>query len=81
MRGSLYNVTSYLAGWPHVPSGGLCPGGSVSRGVCVQGVSVKGVCVQEVSVEGGLCLGVPPDKDPPYGEERAYASYWNAFLF
>ena len=23
-KGSLYNVTSCLAAWPHVPSGGLC---------------------------------------------------------
>ena len=31
---------------------------------------------ESLSKEEGLCQGYPP-----YGKERAYASYWNAFLF
>ena len=47
-------------------SGGLCPGGSLSRGLYPRGVSVQGVSIQGglcprgslskgVSVQGGLC--------------------------
>ena len=36
----MYDVTSCLAAWSHVPSGGLCPGGSLSRGLYREGVSV-----------------------------------------
>ena len=61
-RGYLYDVTSYLAAWSHVPSGegvsipgplfllgSLCVGRSLSTS---QGVSVQvGLCL------GGLCPG------------------------
>ena len=40
--GALYDVTSCLAAWSHVPSRGLCLDGSLSGGVCGEGVSVKG---------------------------------------
>ena len=50
------------------PSGGLCPGVSLSRGVSVQGglclggvgpggLCPGGLCVGRVSVQGGLCPG------------------------
>ena len=70
--GSLYDVTSCLAAWSHVPSrvsvsgsmflpGGLCPGG-----VSVQ----RSFCPGEVSVPGGLCQGDPPDRDPHLVKSR-----------
>ena len=35
-RGPLYDVTSCLVAWSHVPSGGLCPWSHVpSRGLCL----------------------------------------------
>ena len=37
-RGSVYDATSCLAVWSHVPSGGLCQGGVPVKGE----VSVKG---------------------------------------
>ena len=43
--------------------GGLCPSmhhRSYDKGVSIQGVSVR----------GGLCQGDPPDRDPPYSNER-----------
>ena len=61
--------------------GVFCPGGqslskgssSLSRGVSVQGGSLsRGSLVPGglVSVREGLCPGGPPDRDPPYGNER-----------
>ena len=56
--------------------GGLCPGWSLSRGSLSRGVSVQ----VEVSVQGWVSVqgvsvremsGKSPDRDPPYGEERA----------
>ena len=65
--GSLYDVTSCLAAWCHVPSRGvsvldsLCPGG-LCLGVCVQGSLCPGVSVwgfwPEVSVWGSLSRGL-----------------------
>ena len=62
----VYDVTSCLVVWPHVPPGGegfLCQEGvSVKRGLCQEGVSVM--------------------NPPPYVVVSGrYASYWNAFLF
>ena len=65
--GGLYDVTSCLAVWSHVPSGGLClwshvpPGGGVflsRRGGLSGGASVR---------------ETPLDRDPPpvYGKELA----------
>ena len=59
---SLYDVTSYLAAWSHVPSGGLSPWSHVPSGVSVKGVSVQGIPVWGslsggISVQGSLCLG------------------------
>ena len=59
-RGSLYDVTSCLAAWFHVPSGGslflvpysywgLCQGGLCQGGLCL------GSLCRRVSVQGGLC--------------------------
>ena len=65
--GSLYDVTSCLAAWSHIPSGGSLSRGSLS-GVSVQGGSLSGVSVgggslsREDLCRGGLCPG-----DPPYG--------------
>ena len=64
-RGSLYDVTSCLVAWPHVPSRG-----SLSRGDSAGGVSVQGVL-----------SGRPPRQRPPHmGKSGRYTSYWNAFL-
>ena len=86
-RGSLYDVTSCLADWSHVPSGvpmSLVPcsfGGSLSLVPC----SLQG--------GGGLSRGIslteppPPQTGPPWTEpprmvkSRQEASYWNASLF
>ena len=57
-----------MQGGVSVQGGGLCPGrGSLSR----EGVSVWGVSVQGVSVQGVSIWEIPPDRDPPYGNERA----------
>ena len=63
-RGSLYDVTSYLAAWSHVPSGegvsipgplfllgNLCVGRSLSRGSLSRWASVQGRSLSR----GGLC--------------------------
>ena len=46
--------------------GGLCLGGSWSRGSLSRRISVW-----EVSVWGRSVREIPPDRDPPYGNERA----------
>ena len=58
----MYCVTSCLAAWFHVPSGGLHLGGSLSRKslsgkslswwISVQGVSVWGISVQWSLMDG-----------------------------
>ena len=60
--GSLYNVTSCLAAWSHVFSGGslsLVPcsfqGVSVQEGLCPMGISVKGSLCRRGLCLGGLC--------------------------
>ena len=64
-RGSLYDVTSCLAAWSHVPSGGLClwfhvpSGGSLSRG----GSPWQRLPWTETPLNR--------DHSPPYGKERA----------
>ena len=60
---SLYDITSCLAAWSHVPSGCSLSGGSC-LGVSVQGVSVKGVSVSGGSLSRwisvkGVCVGRP----------------------
>ena len=60
-RGPLFDVTSCLSAWSHVPLGGLCQGGSASRGTSVHLVSVWGslsraVSLQLVSVQGGVSV-------------------------
>ena len=61
VQGGVFDATSCLAAWSHVPSrGGLCPwshvpsGGSLSWGISVQGGLCQGVSAQEWS----LCPGV-----------------------
>ena len=68
---SLYDVTSSLAAcshvpsrgggfwpWSLVPSGGLCPGETLSRWVSVQGILCPGETLSlQVSVQGRLCPG------------------------
>ena len=93
---SLYDVTSCLAAWSHVPSWGFClwshvPSmgslfrGSLSGGLCLR-VSVQGgFCRGDLCSKGDLCLGGGSLSggclsDPLFCEERQYASYWNAFL-
>ena len=93
--GSLYDVTSCLAAWCHVPSRGvsvwdsLCPGG-LCLGVCVQGSLCPGVSVWGFLARG-LCLGVSVQRSLSKGVSVwgslskgvsvRYASYRNAFLF
>ena len=56
--GSLYDVTSCLAVWSHVHSGGF--------------LSVAPCSFQGVSIQGGLCPGGGSlSGRPPYSEERA----------
>ena len=61
--GSLYDITSYLASWSHVPlrrslsRWPLCRG-SLSKGVSVQESLSRGLC-PGVSVQGGLCRETP----------------------
>ena len=73
--GVLYDVTSCLAVWSHVPSGkgGLCAWSHVPSGGLCTGASLSGgVC------PGGVCLC---QADPPGTVKSGrYASYWNAFL-
>ena len=53
-------------------SGGLCPRGG---GLCPgDGVSVRG------SLSGGSVQGDPPDRDPPYSDERAVCILLECFL-
>ena len=70
--GGLYDVTSYLAAWSHVPFGwgdlwshfpSRRAGGSLSRGVSL--------------------TKIPRTENPPPStvKSRRHASYWNAFLF
>ena len=72
--GSLYDVTSCLAAWPHIPSGvslSLAPCSFL--GVLLSGVSVRwfggGVLRPGVSVRG-LPDKRPPGQRPPYDKER-----------
>ena len=91
-RGDLYDITSILAVWSHVPSGGslsLVPcsfqGVSLSLVPCsCQGVSLSLV---PCSFQGRISLTKTPRQRPPWTEIPCtvksgwYASYWNAFLF
>ena len=70
-EGSLYNVTSCLAVWSDVPSGGLCLWSHVPSGG-------GGLCPGRLSLgalhPGDLCLGVSVQgvsvrETPPCGEE------------
>ena len=78
-RGSLYDVTSCLVAWSHVPSGvsvsgpmflpgDLCPEGTLSEG------SVRGLC------SGSLVRETTQTETPHMGKSGRYTSYWNAFL-
>ena len=71
--GSLYDVTSCLAAWSHVPSRGslvTCSfGGTLSWG----GGSVQGDCQEEPPS--------PSDRGPLYGEERAVSILLEYFLW
>ena len=59
-RRSLYDTTSCLAVWYHVPLGGV----SVSGPMFLLGGLHRG--------GGGVLLGrLPPKQRPPYGKERA----------
>ena len=92
-RGTLYDVTTCLAAWSHVPSGGslslhahsggsvqgsvsggLCPGGSMSRGSLSGGLCLGGVSVQGDSIPKQRSL-------PGAVKSGRYTSYWNVFLF
>ena len=64
---SLYDVTSCLAAWCHVPSGG-----SAYSKVGVYG---------EVCLQWGLPTGGEGGQTPPESESRRYTFYWNVFLF
>ena len=66
-EGSLYDATSCLADWSHVPSRGLCPReGSLSKGFLFG---------------WSLCGGLPDRPLSHMVTSGRYASYWNAFLF
>ena len=55
---SLYDITSCLADWSHVPSVGLCPWSHVpSRGICPRGLCLGGLCPGSLCLKG-LCQGV-----------------------
>ena len=81
--GPLYDVTSYLAAWFHVPYGGVSVSGlrSFLEGVSVQGdISLGGVFIQGVSLSRGICLGglclgglcpwAPMDRDTQTGDSQ-----------
>ena len=92
--GSLYDVTSCLSTWCHVPL--FLPGMSVSNGpmFLLEGLCPGGLCLQGVvSVQGGGSLSrggfsiqgslfrvvsVSWNHNQNSGQ---YASYWNAFVF
>ena len=91
-RGSLYDVTSSLTAWSHVPSRGslfLVPrsfqGGSVSGPMFIpRGVSVSGpMFPRGVSLTSLHRDPSPGQRPSPLGSVKSgwYASYWNAFLF
>ena len=78
--GSLYDVTSCLAAWSHVPSGGgLCLWSHVPsrRGLCPGGSLCLGVFSVQRSLSGREFLSGRP---PPYGEERAVRILLECFL-
>ena len=55
--------------------GGLCLEVAVQEGLCPGGVSV-----QEVLCPKGPLSGRPPDRDPPYGKERAVHIFLECIL-
>ena len=86
---SLYDVTSCLAAWPHVPSRGLCCWFYVpSGGLCFEGCLCLGVSVQGVSVWGSLSRGLSRGsslhgglgRPPRIRKVGSTTSYWNALL-
>ena len=90
--GSLYDVTSCLAAWSHVPSGGslslvTCSFGGLYLGVSVQGVSVWG-SLSGGSLSRGFLSGGSLSRRVSSWQRthhtvrsRRYACYSNAFLF
>ena len=57
-RGGVYDVTSFLAAWSHVPSAGGLPldgGLPLEENLPLEGVSVKGVCQE---------WGLSPERSP-----------------
>ena len=72
--GGLCDVTSCLAAWSHIPSGG-----SLSRGVCVRGsLSRGGLCQGD---QRGLSRGASVREPPPlHGDERAVRILLECFL-
>ena len=68
--GSLYDVTSCLAAWSHVPSRGVSipgpmflPGGSLCVESLSRGSLPRGICDQGISMKGGV--SVKGERDPP----------------
>ena len=75
---SLYEVTSCLDAWSHVPSRGV----SVSDPRFLPGRSLSGVgiYVQGVSLSRGLSVWDTPRQRPMYGKERAIHILLEFFL-
>ena len=68
---SLYDVTSCLAAWSHVAfQGGLCLWSHVPSGKSPSRGSLSG-CGGLPDRNASLDTPPPPDRDPPYGKERA----------
>ena len=68
--GSLYDVTSCLAAWSHIPSR------SLPFSQCSNVPSRGSLSRERVSVGGCLCREIPQTQ-----KSGRYASHWNAFLF
>ena len=70
---SLYDVTSCLAAWSHVPSGGFSVPGPMflPAGLCLGGLCPGGRCLGWGSLSG---------RPPCMVKSGWYTSYWNAFL-
>ena len=76
-KGSLYDVSSCLAAWSHVPSGGLYLWSHVSsRGLCPRSLSMGALSGESLS-RRGLCPGGLCQGDLLYGEECSSSSNRN----